>query len=455
MKWRSSLYVRLFIGFWLMTIGILGSWVLAARYFDSLPGDVVEIEPDSPPPRFVLRLIYQLQDVPDAELSKLIRDQHRHGMDVYLLDSAGEDILDRTVPEIAQLAASKLGPEQNRVFLHQDRKPPVTAYTIHRPGQGPLKAVLTPAKRHGHSMLRALGDKLWLRTLLAITVSGLFCYFLSRLMTRRLDRLRDAAGQLATGNLSARIPVADSGGDEADDLARTFNTMAEQLQRRIDAQKRLLSDVSHELRSPLARMKLAIALAQQQPQQSATQLDRLERETGRLEELIAQLLSTQAGRSTLDEHIDLAILLRELCIDADFEARATDKAVSYDEQVEQAIVATRDDLLRKVLENILRNAVQYTATGTDVEVTLTRHGMHYEIQVSDCGPGIPEDELEQVFEAFYRVDTARARDTGGYGLGLSIARRGVEQHGGSIRADNTGNGLRVVITLPAADALDD
>lgn len=451
---RNSLFIKLFVGFWLITTGILASWLLAASYFESLPGETVEMERPGPPPRFILRLIYQLQNLPSRDLPALLREEHgRHHLEIYLLDAGGEDLLGRKVPEIARMAAAQITPEQRRVLLKQERKPPVVAYAILRQEQGLLRAVFTPGKDRRGSVLRALGDKLWLRVLLAVVTSGVLCYLLSRAMTRRLNRLRHTARALAAGHLDARIDVRASGGDEADELSRSFNTMAEQLQRRVNAQKRLLSDVSHELRSPLARMKIALALAQERPEQSAAQLERIDRETLRLEELIGQLLSTQAADRPMDEHIDLAALLRELCVDADFEASAGDKQVGLQCELEQALVGTSGDLLRKTFENILRNAVQHTPPGSRVAVKLQRRNGQFEVQVQDAGPGIPPDELEQVFEAFYRVDTARARDTGGHGLGLSIARRAVEQHGGSIRAENADGGLRVTVILPAAEDL--
>lgn len=451
MRLRNSLYVKLFIGFWLITTGILASWLLAARYFENLPGDIVSVKQPGSPPRFVLRLIYQLQNVPDEQLPELLQKQRHHHMEIYLLDSRGEDLLGRKVPEIARMAAARVSRDQRRVFLGREDQPPVVAYAIYRESQGLLRAVLTPGRDHRHILLRALGDNLWLRILMAVVISGLLCYLLSRVMTGRLNRLRHAARALAAGHLDTRIDVTGSGGDEADELARSFNAMADQLQRRINAQKRLLSDVSHELRSPLARMKISLALAQERPDQSTAQLERIDRETQRLEELIGQLLSAQAADRPMDEHIDLVGLLRELCADADFEARASERQVGLRHQPEQALVTTSGDLLRKVFENILRNAVHYSPAGSRVQVALTQRDDQYEVRVQDAGPGVPEDDLDRVFDAFYRVDTARARDTGGYGLGLSIARRAVEQHGGRIQAENSHPGLCVTVTLPASD----
>lgn len=454
MRFSNNLYIKLFVGFWLISTMILASWMLAARYFESLPGEIIDVEQPGPPPRFLLRLIYQLQNLGDEELLALLREgDPRHHSVIYLLDGKGEDLLGREVPETARLAADQLGRGQRRVLLRREHAPPVAAHLIYREQQGLLRAVLMARDDRRHSLLRTLSDKLWLRVALAVLISGLLSYLLSRLMTGRLERLREAARALADGNLATRIDVRERGGDEADEVARSFNSMAEQLQRRIEAQKRLLGDVSHELRSPLARMKIALALAQQPGKPSATQFQRLEREVERLEELVGQLLSAQGSGGSLDEHIDLVALLRQLCADADFEARAGDRHVQLQCDLEQALVATRGDLLRKTFENILRNAVHHSPGHSRVTVLLQRREDRYEVSVRDAGPGIPEEELPRIFDAFYRVDTARSRDTGGHGLGLSIARRAVEQHGGEIRASNCRPGLQVTVELPASEEL--
>jgi two-component system sensor histidine kinase CpxA len=297
-----------------------------------------------------------------------------------------------------------------------------------------------------------LGSNLWLRIALAVLVSGVVCYLLSLLMTRRVKALQVASRRLATGDLDTRLRVRSRGGDETDELARDFNSMAGELQERMQAQKRLLGDVSHELRSPLARQRIALALAQENPGNATSYLQRIEQETERLEALIGQLLASQAEEVQLDVHIDLVPLLQQLCSDANFEGAAENKRCVLTFDVSEAIVASSGDLLRKSFENILRNALQHTPPDTDVRVELTRSGDVFVIRVTDYGSGVPENELDNIFEAFYRTDTARTRDTGGYGLGLSIARRAIMRHGGSIMAKNAAHGLEVTITLPSGEA---
>jgi len=310
-----------------------------------------------------------------------------------------------------------------------------------------MRAVfLFPPPRHG--LLGALGSNLWLRIALAVVVSGLICFLLSRLMTTRLNALQQASRRLANGELDTRLQVRDQGGDETDELARDFNTMAQQLQERIQAQKRLLGDVSHELRSPLARLRIALALAQDDSANSKDYLQRIEHEAERLEELIGQLLATQTQSVHLDSHIDLVSLLQQLCADANFEGEQQGKQVVFDPSVEQAIVASSGDLLHKSFENILRNAVIHTPEDSRVQVTLQQSGDQFRVRIQDQGAGVPAADLERIFGEFYRVDTARSRAAGGYGLGLAIAQRAVRGHGGRIEAENTGSGLAMTVLLP-------
>ena len=267
-------------------------------------------------------------------------------------------------------------------------------------------------------------------------------------MTSRLKELQVASRRLANGELDTRLQVREKGGDETDELARDFNSMAEQLQERIQKQKRLLGDVSHELRSPLARLHLALALAQEKPDNAATYMQRIEKEAGRLEELIAQLLTIQGQDLVMDTHIDLVSLLQSLCDDANFEGQPTGRRFIFGSDVPQAIVQSSADLLRKSFENILRNALHYMPASSEVSISLTSNNGFYDIDFRDCGPGVPEQDLDNIFSEFYRVDTARARDSGGYGLGLAIVKRAIAQHGGEVTARNCHPGLSIVVRLP-------
>ena len=194
-------------------------------------------------------------------------------------------------------------------------------------------------------------------------------------------------------------------------------------------------------------------LAQEDPQKRPDYLQRIEQETGRLEELIAQLLASQQDSPELDKHIDLVELLRQLCVDGSFEGERENKRVVLHTDQKQAVIASAGDLLHKCFENIIRNALRHTPSGSQVRVGLLLIGGAYRISFEDQGPGVADDQLDSIFDAFYRVDSARTREGGGHGLGLAIARRAIELHGGSVKAVNTGAGLRVVVILPPSRPL--
>nr|WP_238946870.1 ATP-binding protein [Seongchinamella unica] len=448
---RGSLFVKTFLGFWLVSVAILGSWLLISRYIDSLPPAEQHRPSHGPPERFVLKLIYELQNIPRAQLPALIKEaRDEHNVRVWLLDRQGSDLAGADVPPAVHDLARELQGRKRRAF---SRSPdgPMVAHKVFLEESGVTRMVmLFPKPRH--RVLGAIVANHWLRLLIAALVSGLVCYALSRLLTNRLRELRRASRQLARGELQTRIQVRERGGDETDELARDFNTMAEQLQRRMQSQQQLLSDVSHELRSPLARMRVALALAEEAPDKRPDYLDRMEQETLRLEELISQLLSTEDDTLKLDTHIDLVALLEQLCSDASFEGAVVDKAVAFSSETGVAVIASSGDLLHKSFENIIRNALHHTAEGTTVRVTLELRDGCYRVSVEDEGPGVDEDALERIFDEFYRLDSARSRKDGGFGLGLAIARRAIRRHGGELRAENSARGLIVRATLPVDQA---
>ncbi len=449
MTLRGNLFVKMFIAFWLMTILILGSWLLATNYFESQPAimEYAEQRPQAPPHGFMLRTIYNLENLDTAALAKALDEVRRSSdIQIYLLDNNGADLLGRKVPRAVRRAADKLRDGRRRA-LFKTAQGHFVAQSIYRPEQGVVRAIFVLSTQRAY-LLNVLGSSLWLRVGLAVLISGTICFGLSRLLTLRLKELQLASRRLADGDLDTRLQVRNRGGDETDELARDFNSMAEQLQERIQSQKRLLGDVSHELRSPLTRLRIALALAQEKPAEGVQYMQRIEQETERLEELIRQLLSSHAQDIVLDSHIDLVSLLQHLCDDANFEGQGSGKQFLFSTAAEQAIVGSSSDLLHKSFENILRNALQHTAVNSQVDVSLVATEGDYLITIEDHGPGVPEDDLDNIFTEFYRVDTARARDSGGYGLGLAIARRAIRQHGGEITAHNTGTGLRISIRLP-------
>ncbi len=449
----GNLFIKTFIAFWVVTCAILGTWMISASYFDAQPPELREKEPrgGGRPHRFILRYMYDLQHGDADDLARTVADaREQHAVEIYLLDSAGADLLGRAVPTRVSAVAGDLEGGRRRAMDHSPEGR-LIAHGLYRRDSGPIRAVfLLPNPRA--PLLSFLGGSPGLRITLAVLVSGLVCFVLSRLMTRRIRTLQRASRRLAGGELDTRVEVREKGGDETDELARDFNSMAGQLQARVQAQKRLLSDVSHELRSPLARLRIALALAQEDDAGTPTHLARIEREAERLEELIGQLLSSQARDAPLDTQVDLLALLRQLCEDAGFEGQERGVTIKFQSPLDSATLVSRGDLLQKTFDNLLRNALAHSPRGSAVQVELRLNEGNWVATVADRGPGIPQDEIDAVFDEFYRVDSARARESGGYGLGLSIARRAVEQHGGTIRAENTAPGLRVTVALPAGPA---
>lgn len=294
----------------------------------------------------------------------------------------------------------------------------------------------------------------------AFLVAALFCYGLARYLTSPVTKLRAATRELAAGNLSVRVvPGLGSRRDELVSLAADFDEMAEKIQLLIESQRRLLGDISHELRSPLARLNVALELARQRSGSEAqTALERIQMEAETLNEMIGQLLALTRIETGAEEiaktKFDLQQLLADVAADANFEASARERAVKLN-SAETAVIEGAPGLLRGAIENVVRNAVAYTAKGTTVEIELTHPGSDSadtsaRIVVRDHGPGVPEESLTRIFRPFYRVDEARDRAAGGVGLGLAIAERAVNLHGGTITAANAPDGgLVVTITLPS------
>ena len=312
---------------------------------------------------------------------------------------------------------------------------------------------------HGPFALRRSTEEFITRLGLAILVSGFVCFWLARYLTGPIVRLRTATHQLASGNLGARA-AETSRKDEIAELVHDFNRMAERLEVLLNSQKQLISDISHELRSPLARLNVALGLARQRAgEESNKALDRIELEADRLNEMIGKLLTLarlESGESPAERSpVQILELLQEVVADADFEAHSRDCAVKL-LQAEDCTTVGNPELLRSAFENVVRNGVRYTAAGSEVEIRLscrTQNGSEplAVITVRDHGPGVPDQEINNLFRPFYRLDAARERQTGGAGLGLAIAERAVRLHQGTITARNAeGGGLVVEIRLPAS-----
>lgn len=276
----------------------------------------------------------------------------------------------------------------------------------------------------------------------------LLCYGLALHVTSPLRRLQRAVDRFGRGETDARADADRR--DEIGQLARTFNQMADRMVSLRQSERRLLLDLSHELRSPLTRMSVAIELARAGSSGSTT-LDRIQKEADRLNALISELLEVTRAESDPThrrmESIPLGEMIRGIAEDCDIEAKARDCEVSVG-PLESVTIDGDPELLRRAVENVVRNAVRYAPPETQIEVGILRLGYGVRIRVRDYGPGVPEEALPHLFDPFYRVDADRNRSSGGVGLGLSIARRAIELHRGSLRARNASPGLEVEMDLP-------
>jgi signal transduction histidine kinase len=286
----------------------------------------------------------------------------------------------------------------------------------------------------------------------AILASLLFAGFLAWYFARPIRALRSAFEAAAAGDLAPRFSGAGSRRrDELADLGRDFDRMSAQLRALMDGQRRLLHDVSHELRSPLARLQAAIGLAHQRPEKTAASLERIERESVRMDSLVGELLTLSRLEATpaisRTETIDLTEMVEQIADDARFEAGPHGAPVVVEGAGAGAAVLGEPDLLWRAIENVVRNAVKH-GNGQEVRIGLRSDGGRVHIDVCDRGPGIAEEDLGLIFRPFFRSNTSR-NNVDGHGLGLAIAQHVVHAHGGTIAAVNRqGGGLRVTISLP-------
>jgi two-component system, OmpR family, sensor histidine kinase CpxA len=302
--------------------------------------------------------------------------------------------------------------------------------------------------------------------LLAVILAGaLVCFLLAHYITSPVLRLQNASRQLAGGDLRVRIGSGlGSRRDEITDLGRDFDVMADRVESLVHSQHQLLQAISHEMRSPLARLTLAVDLAKQDSGPARDELfGRIESEAGRIEMMLSQILTLtrlDSGEPAFPRTpVELSLLVSHIVADADFEAAARNRSVVLAE-VEACIVNASEYLLRSAIENVVRNAVRYTREFSSVDVSLVADKSSSPcvavIHVVDQGPGIPPPDLTQIFKPFYRVNSARERETGGTGLGLAITDRVVRLYSGAVSARNLSTGgLDVEIRLPTPPSIFD
>jgi two-component system, OmpR family, sensor kinase len=451
-----SLYLRIFVLFWLAMALIVGASMATTFAIASREYEPPEMQRR---PNSAIQASEVLANGGVGALkSWLNANKNAFGdRDLFIIGPDGRDILDRRQPAIVIRHLESLNHDSGMAGGRGLRAPPGN----YRPSRvmpqivaadGSLYTVIFAPRRP--SIFGALSLPAISITILgiALIVSALTSWWLAQHLTAPIRRIQAGARSLATENLDVRVSAGlEERKDELAVLARDFDAMADQLRANRSATTQLLRDVSHELRSPLARMRVALGLARQPSADLARQLDRLEREIERLDSMISQVLKLARLQGTqaafVKESFELEEMIEEVVRDANYEGALKRCKVTVLGDTQACVLGNRE-LLRSAVENVLRNAVRYSPAETPVDVHVARAPTGLTISIRDYGPGVPTADLERIFEPFYRVAESRDRDSGGEGIGLAITSRVMKAHGGGARASNRPGGFEVCLSLP-------
>jgi len=437
----SSLFWKLFLTMWLSIVGFSAAIGLLN---DKLAREQWAEEPANTFARGLFRIGQRLkaslaEGGVEAAREELVAIPRFSRSYIYVVDNEDREILRRD-QDLATLRDRHRRMEAEKIRDHLGR-----SYIIYLVDRIPPTTILAPGP-----------EGTALRILAAAVISALVSFFLARSLTAPLEGLSLATRKIAAGDLDTRVRKSiPQRRDEFSQLATDFDLMAERLQTMQLANRRLLRDVSHELRSPLARLSVAVELAHKKGAENIRpELDRIRLEGERLESLVNDVLGLLRESSEhspkRDEDLDLTELLTELVEVVNYEVPEGKPGILW--RPPESITYHGDrELLWRTMENLLRNALRHTDPDRGVELNL--HADEREkllnIVVRDHGSGVPEEELEKIFQPFYRVQESRDRSSGGHGIGLAIAAAAVGRHGGQIRASNAeGGGLSVRVSLP-------
>ncbi len=443
-----SLLLRIFLSFWLIiTITIVTAGALGFMYAERA------------------RTALENFEVSEAmlEASEALRDEGHEGLTdwleslpdvtatvVYILDDQGTDLLERRIPLPIQMAMRRFGGQRPDGPPARGNLRPARPFTqLIGPDDRVYTVFVLPPQNAVGRWLAERGRMTL--AILALIVSASVSYLLARAISRPVRRLRESAVAIADGNLDTRVADRIRRRDEIGLLAEDFDRMAAELERAWQRQTELSRNVSHELRSPLARLRVALELARRK----AGELDefaKIDRETERLDELIGQILEysrLDAGPHEERVDVDLDELVRSIAEDVRYEySRDGDEAAVEIRSDVPASVSAYPGALRSAVENILRNAMHHGGPDGSVKAELRREEDVAVLTVNDQGGGVADDELDSIFEPFYRASAGRSETSSGTGLGLAIAARAVAMHGGSVSARSAADGLSVEVRLP-------
>jgi two-component system, OmpR family, sensor histidine kinase CpxA len=466
----NSLFFRIFLWFWLAIAVLSAMLVISAALLRSSSADRVRWRQRN-------ELILDLRAQRESELldrqglavvlSELGTLEQNDSPRTYIFDEDEHEVLKRTIPSQIRSVLSMLsksgegGPQlfaDGSIGGEKVVGPSGRAYFFIL--SFPARPILP--RSVSRILLDEVGSEGVFYLLAVLAIAGFFCYWLARHITHPIDKLRSAARQMANDNLKVRVDQEVlRREDEIAELGQDFDRMADRINTLVTAHRRLLRDVSHELRSPLARLNIALGLARHDANPEIFEhLDRIELETNRLNELIGELLTLARADSGVDlqgkKVFDLGALVQEVAADSNYEARSRNCTVTFNPGFE-CMVEGVPEMLRGAVENVVRNAVRHTAEGTDVEIALECRKVTTKasalIQVRDHGPGIPTQELEKIFNPFHRVVNGERTESVGTGLGLAITKRTFQLCGGRVRAANAPDGgLVITLELPTVNS---
>ena len=449
---RFSLTSRILISIWATLILVVVSMpiiFMADRYNH-------DHEPELPPIELNDKLVVMLLSKSFPEVKDWFKQQDkRHTRKIFVLYKK-QEILDRRLPRPLKKIAKSLS--SSKPFIHNKRYDQIfVGRNLILPSGERVKILLKA--HHKPSQFKSMfKDNIGFILLVAILISGMISYLLARHISQPILALRNASTKLAAGDLSTRVtPYVTGRFKEVSLLARDFDSMAEKLERTISSHKHLIQDISHELRSPVARLQLALELAKKRLdiQDEQPDIQRIEKECEQIDEIINTLLNLPAYE--LDPHlglsdsIDVVSLVASVCDDLNYAQAATPLTLSNHVHSHPIILANQQ-LLRSAFENVFKNAQQYHEGNDPISIDVKHQNSDLEIRCCDEGPGIPDDKLGEIFKPFYRLDPSRSRESGGFGLGLAITKRAIDLHQGTIKAYNReAGGMCIVITLPLMD----
>lgn len=436
---RGRLFWKILLGFWFTFVAITqGLWVVFAFY-----------NPHEPPESGIARRFVKLQ------INSAVSMLHTGGMPALNNMMANWPESDR---KLFSVTPSLLPAQGNTV---QDLEPGKIPHEVVEFVQGPdgqgyrlrydVQGLMHEYRPRRHrDLLNMPPPLLWLGGLGGLLFSAVLAWNL----TRPMLQMRKAFGRVAQGDLSVRLfSSMGKRHDELSEVARDFDSMAERLQVLVKAREELLHDVSHELRSPLARLQLAIGLARQNPSNVETSLSRIEHEAGRLDKMIGELLAlsrTESSEIPDEEYFDLFGLVDAVVNDARYEAQLPGVEIAMHPETPNDAdytVKGNAELMRRAVDNVVRNALRFSARGQTITVSLAHFEDFLQIEVADQGPGVEEDKLSSIFDPFVRVKSPLSGK--GYGLGLAITRKVMVAHEGKVDARNAQpHGLVISLQVP-------